>query len=146
MALWQIDFFILPQDALNNQELFKISEEHSFDDSQFWQSLKESPSNFDSVGLFLPRSKSWASCLIMFGDETSNRFEIMASNDFVESVSFRIDFTSAYDDVLRQIIEFCILNGFIILDEKLQIVPLNFEAAKRVIEDAPQVRKYNSLL
>lgn len=146
MALWQIGFFILPHDALDNQEFFNISEEHCFDDSPCWIPKKMPVSMFDPIGSFLPKSKSWADYLIMFGTENSNRLTIVQEAHLIESVSFRIDFTSAYSDVLRQIIEFCIQNRLIILDNDLRGVPLNFEAAKRVVENAPEVKKYNSLL
>jgi hypothetical protein len=82
----------------------------------------------------------------MYGSEESNRFEVLCENNNVVSVSFRIDFTTEYEIVLRQILEFCILKGLAILDESLRVVPLSFEAAKSVVDNSVQIKKYNKLL
>ena len=37
------------------------------------------------------------------------------------------------------------LKGFIVLDEQLKVVVLNTESIKEVINNAPQVKKYNTL-
>lgn len=145
MALWQVGFFVLPKESIEHIDSFKVSDEHTFDDAPYWKTKRISPSLFNSIGFFLPQSKSWAEYLTMYGDENSNRFEIVSENDIVESVSFRIDFTIDYEKVLNEIIEFCILNGLIILDEGLNLVPLNFELANSSIKHAPQVKKYNDL-
>ena len=84
--------------------------------------------------------------ITLFGSENSNRMEVISENGIVESVSFRIDFTSNYEFVLKGIIEFCILKGLIILDQNLQMVPLNYEIAKNIVENAPQVETYDYML
>lgn len=122
-----------------------VSEEFTFDDAQFWKEHKTAVEYFEDIGRLLPKTKSWASYITLYGSENSNRLEIFSENNIIESVSFRIDFTSDYEAVLQGIIEFCILKGLIILDEKLQVMPLNYEIAKSIIELAPQVRKYNEL-
>lgn len=146
MALWQVGFFILPKESIEYLDSFEVSDEHTFDDTSFWKTKKINPSFFNPIGFFLPQSKSWAKYLTIYGDENSNRFEIVSENNIVESVSFRVDFTSDYESVLNEIIEFCILNGLIILDEGLNLVPLNFELANSSIKNAPQIKKYNDLL
>jgi hypothetical protein len=145
MALWQVGFFILPKRSLELCDKFDFSGEHSFDDSPFWQLEKVSLDFFVPVNSILPQTKSWGDYLVLYGNENSNRFEVVFEKDTVESVSFRIDFTSNYEPILSQIIEFCILNNLIILDEELNVVPLNFEQARSVVENAPQVKKYNEL-
>ena len=146
MALWQVGFFVLPKDCISEISNFKISDEFTFDDAPFWKENNTSPDYFEDIGSLLPKTKSWADYLTIYGNENSNRFEVVSENNIVESVSFRIDFTSDYKLILDGIIEFCILKGLIILDEKLQIVPLNYELARSVLENAPQVKKYNNLL
>lgn len=145
MALWQIGFFVLPKESIKHIDSFKVSDEHTFDDAPYWNTKRISPSLFNPIGFFLPQSKSWAEYLTMYGDENSNRFEIVSENDIVESVSFRIDFTSDYEKILNEIIEFCILNGLIILDEDLNLVPLNNEQVQSIIRNSPQVKRYNEL-
>jgi hypothetical protein len=145
MAIWQVGFFVLPKESIEHIDSFEVSDEHTFDDAPYWKPKRINPSFFDSIGFFLPKSKSWAEYLTIYGSENSNRFEIVSENDIVESVSFRIDFTSDYEKALGEIIEFCILNGLIILDEALNLVPLNFETTNNLIKLAPQVKKYNDL-
>jgi hypothetical protein len=145
MALWQIDFFILPQDCKSQISNLKISEEFTFDDAPFWNENKTSLDYFEDIGKFLQKNKSWADYITLYGYENSNRLEVISENNIVESVAFRIDFTSDYELVLNGIIEFCILKGLIILDQNLNIVPLNFETAKSIVNNAPQVIKYNNL-
>ncbi|MEY3241807.1 MAG: hypothetical protein RIR11_3246 [Bacteroidota bacterium] len=145
MALWQVGFFILPKDYKSQISNLKISDEFTFDDAPFWHENKTSPDYFEGIDKFLQKNKSWADYITLYGHENSNRFEVISENNIVESVSFRIDFTSDYEFVLNGIIEFCILNGLIILDENLNIVPLNLETAKSIIIHAPQVLKYNNL-
>lgn len=145
MALWQVGFFVLPKRSFDSGDKFELSDEHSFDDAPFWQPEKLNPNFFDPINKILPRTKSWGDYLILYGNENSNRFEVIFENDIVESVSFRIDFTSNYQGVLSELIEFFILNGLIVLDENLNVLPLNFEAIKTVIENSPQVKKYRML-
>ncbi|MEO8236878.1 MAG: hypothetical protein ABI793_12240 [Flavobacterium sp.] len=146
MAIWQVGFFILPKESVESIDSFRISNEHTFDDAPYWKNKCTSPVFFKEIDFFLPQTKSWAEYLTMYGNENSNRFEIISENGLVESVSFRIDFTSDYKKILDKIIKFCVLNEFVILDEKLNLVPLNFELANSLIKNSPQVKKYNDLL
>ena len=115
-----------------------------FDDSVFW---KGDTINFiDQIEEILPRKKSWSKNLFLFGDEESNEFSIFYENNKVVSVSFRLDFRTNYEIVLRMIIELCIINQYIIIDEKIKLVELNFNSIKQQIEDSPQYLKYNDLL
>lgn len=146
MAIWQVGFFVLPKVCISEIRNLKISNEFTFDDAPFWSAHKTTIDYFEDIGVLLPKNKSWADYITLFGNENSNRFEIVSENNIVESVAFRIDFTSHYEGLLHGIIEFCILKGLIILDEELNIVPLNYESAKSIIENAPQIKKYNELI
>ena len=145
MALWQVGFFILPKGSLKHGGKLDKSEEHTFDDAPFWESLNIDYSFFDPIKRFLPEGKSWSKNVILYGEENSHRLEVLFENSIIISVSFRIDFTSDYEQILNEIIEFCIFNGLIILDEDLNILPLNFQSVKSIIENSPQVKKYNRL-
>lgn len=145
MALWQVGFFVIPKESLDLGIPIKLSEEDSFDDSLFWEYLNLNPSFFDSIGAILPKKKSWSRNIILYGEENSNRFEVFFESEIIVSVSFRINFTSNYEDILRQLIEFFLYNNLIILDEKINIIPLNFEGVKGIIENSPQVIKYRTV-
>lgn len=142
MALWQIDFFVIPNSDWIKNTKFESMREYGFDDAPSWKERNVTLSFFDVVYEILPKGKSWNSNIIIFGNEDSNRMDVLIENNIVESVGLRIDFTSNYEPILNQLIEFFILNGLLVLDQDLNVVPLNFESFKGVIENAPQVKKY----
>lgn len=149
MALWQYTFQILPKESFEAFfQSFKISlDDNMFDETTYWQIKPFNKSYFERIGNILQKSKSWSEEIDLYGNQESNCFEVFfdGKTDDVTSVSFRINFTSDYEMVLNSIIEFCILKGLIVLDEELQLVPLNFESIRSLIENAPQVRKYNQI-
>lgn len=145
MALWQVDFFVLPKDSLINGESFKRFSENTFDDAFFWAGRKVHSSFFEEIANFLPRTKSWGDYLLLFGQENSNRFELVVEGDIVESVSFRIDFTSNYLPILTKIIDFCFKNELIILNESLKVMELNTSHFEEFITNSDQYKKYIEL-
>ena len=147
MALWQYMFHVLPKEAVQNTstDFNFINDEEGFDDAPFWENLQIECSFFENISKILPRGKSWSEMRILYGNQESNCFEVLFENNMVVSVSFRIDFTSKYELILNELIEFFILNGLIILDENLNILPLNIEIIEGVIKNSPQFKKYDEL-
>ena len=149
MALWQYTFHILTResfDFIGDKTLFS-TEDYLFDDEPYWQYKPIDRSFFTEIELILDRGKSWSKNIDLYGIQDSNCFEVgFEQNNIVNSVSFRINFTSDYENILNQIIEFCILKKLIILDEELNVVPLDINTIKEIIKNAPQRRKYNWLL
>ena len=145
MALWQISFFIIPKQELNTGTVLLKGEEGMFDDSVYW--TEDYPKFFfDKVNDFLPQGKSWSENILMFGSESSNVFEVLIEDDKVVSLGFRIDFTANYEDVLRAMIEFCVINSLNILTTDLEILSLNFEFINSYIQQSPQVILFHNLL
>ena len=66
-------------------------------------------------------------------------------NDIVISVSFRVDYTSEYEDILRAIISFVEMHDLAILDEKMKLLDNNFVAIKSHIENSEQRIVYEKL-
>lgn len=148
MAIWQYTFHVLHKESVNTASDFCTfnRDDEGFDDSFFWKKHPLKKVFFNEINLIFNKSRSWSLRIDLYGNQESNCFEVLHDNeDNVLSVSFRIDYTSNYEPALSQIIEFCVFNGLIILDENLNIVPLNFENAKTVIEHSPQIEKYNKL-
>lgn len=150
MALWQYTFHILTKESLC---FFPIGINHSFDDYLFddepyWQYKPVNKCYFDEIGNILQKNKSWSKKINLYGDEQSNCFEVLFDGETnnVISVSFRIDYTSNYELVLREIIEFCVLKNLIILDENVQVLSLNYESIKSIIDNSPQVKRYKKLM
>lgn len=148
MALWQYTFQILTKEsyeALYKNFVFTF-EDLGFDSEPFWQYHLIDRAYFSSIESFLKKNQSWSRKIDLYGNQEGNCFEVSFNDDdYVLSVDFRIDFRYNYESVLKHIIEFCILKGLIFLDENLNYVPLNFETTKKVISNAPQVKKYNIL-
>lgn len=148
MAIWQYNFIVIPKtifDGKSGLETY-IDKEGFLDDDVCW--LKE-PINidfFNQIEQFLPRNKSWSNDIVLFGDQDSNRFEVYKNkDDIVISVSFRIDYTSEYEDILRSVINFIEMNNLAILDEKLNLLSNNYLTIKSQIENSDQQTIYRKL-
>ena len=144
MALWQYTFHALPKESVDKFSTHLISNNiDGFDDIIFWADNAMNKNIFHCINDILPKGKSWCNEIDLYGDQESNCLEVLFERDIVESVSFRIDFTSNYEFVLSQLIQFFILNGFVIVDEGINMLPLNFEVIKSVIEQSSQAKMYS---
>ncbi|MBP6238071.1 MAG: hypothetical protein KA536_18105 [Saprospiraceae bacterium] len=145
MALWQYTFQILPKKSFSvlkrDKQLF--DENNLFDDEQYWKYEPINKNYFEGVGQLLMKGKSWSKEINLFGSEKSNCLEILfdVQTGNIKSVSLRIDFTSEFELVLRGIIDFCIYKELIILDEELQMAPLNFESISYIINNSHQFKR-----
>lgn len=148
MAIWQYTFQVLPKESINtltNDSFFNSADE-GFDDELLWKQYPLKKGFFNKINSILKKTKSWSSDIDLYGNQESNCFEVLSDSEGnAISVSFRIDFTSNYEFILSHVIEFCGLNGLLILDEGLNIVPWNYEQVKNIIKNSPQVKKYNEL-
>lgn len=90
-----------------------MNEDGFFEDDICWMKNPISPLFFRDIINIMSEGKPWSKNLLVYGDLESNCFEILSINNIVQSVSFRIDFTSQDETVLSKIIEFCILKGLI---------------------------------
>lgn len=152
MALWQYTFQVLTKDSYEFlckdflQTLGDDNDDFNFD--PFWQYRLIHKSYFEEISTFLKKGKSWSNNIDLYGNQESNCFEVLfdIETNIVESVSFRIDYTHEFEDLLIHLIEFCLLKGLVVLDENLNVALLNTEVLKSIIENAPQVKKYNMLL
>ncbi|WP_169753163.1 hypothetical protein [Campylobacter mucosalis] len=144
MALWQIFFYILPDIG---DTYASFNKEVDFDDSAFWKKINIKKDFFIVFKNILALNKSWSSSIDLYGHQQSNCIEVM-SDDFgnVESVSFRIDFTSEYDKILDYIIKFCKNNSFCILDSKLNKIKLDRKEFVKYIIKTPNAKKYKELI
>lgn len=149
MAIWQYNFTLIPKEALKKgtSHLEKHLDEEGFlDDESCWLIEPLKVNFFNKIEILLPRNKSWSDDIILFGNQDSNRFEVYKNiNDNVISVSFRIDYTSEYEEILRGIINFVQLNNLIILDEKMKLLDNNFISIKHHIENSEQRFVYDKL-
>lgn len=149
MALWQYTFQILPQKSFRalKGELNLFDQNNLFDDEPYWKYESINKNYFEGVKQFLMKGKSWSQEINLYGSEKSNCLEIFFDQQTsnIKSVSLRIDFTSEFELVLRGIIDFCIYKELIILNEELQITPLNYESIISIINNSSQFKRYNEL-
>lgn len=143
MALWQISFLIIPKNYTEDK-IRATQIEDGFND-EFWQGAGITESIFSSINSVLPKTNSWSNSMILYGDEASNCLNILMKNNYVASVSFRIDFRTNYENIVRNIIELCITNGFSIMNDSHSIISLNFESLNSIIQESPQISIYNKL-
>lgn len=149
MSIQQYTFQVLLKESVESlsEEFIFLRGKDGFDDEPFWKFKPINKSFFLNIKNILKICTSWSNEIDLYGNQDSNCFEVWydGESNNVISASFRIDFISDYESILSRIIEFCILNGLIILDEDLNRVPLNFESVKNIIDNAPQVKRYNEL-
>jgi hypothetical protein len=146
MALWQYSFHLITKESFKilTKNSLPTFDELGFDDELYWHVELIDKFFFEEIDTILNKNVSWSTEIDLYGHQKSNCFEVFfdGNTNIVKSVSFRIDFSNDYEMVLKGIIEFCIQKGLIILDEKLQLVTLNYEVARSIIENSPQMNKY----
>jgi hypothetical protein len=137
MSLNQIGFFVLPKHSLNktsNNNNFELDEDGYFDDELFWNKHQMHYSLFNEIADILPLNTSWSKNIVLFGDQNSNRLEVLFDkNGIILSVSFRLDFTSNYEILLIKLLNFFKSNDLIVIDEKLNVTELKYSIFEEII-------------
>lgn len=147
MAIWQYSFLVIPKIVIDNGGVKPYIDEDGFlDDEACWLIKPLNVDFFNSFENILPRSDSWSTEIMLFGNQESNRFEIYKNeNNEVTSVSFRLDHTTEYEEILRSIIHFIAMNGLVILDEKLELIDNNYITIKSLVEQSDQQATFEKL-
>lgn len=149
MALWQYTFHVLTKESFDffNSEFMLSELDFIFDDEKYWRFKPVNRSIFEKVELILGKGMSWSNEMDLYGYMESNCFEVVFDlrSNLVKSASFRIDFSSYFEKILFEIIEFCISNDLIILSESLDFIELKLEIVMRTIRNSTQMKKYNDL-
>ena len=149
MAIWQYNFTVVPKSTFARGDVSLkdyLDEDGFLDDESYWLIEPIKTDFFDEIGQILRKKTSWSTDIILFGNQESNRFEVYKNeNDIVISVSFRVDYTSEYEDILRAIISFVEMHDLAILDEKMKLLDNNFVAIKSHIENSEQCIVYEKL-
>jgi hypothetical protein len=137
MSLNQIGFFVLPKDCLDETSKnnnFELDENGYFDDELIWNKHKIHYSLFNEITEILPLNISWSKNIVLFGDENSNRLEVLFDkNEIILSVSFRLDFASNYEIILIKLLNFFKSNDLIVIDEKLNLTELKYSIFEEII-------------
>jgi|GEM_PF-275115 len=148
MAIWQCKFFILPKsDTYDLQYDPQYSDIKLFEDDKYWKKAKIKKEVFSEISRLLKPEKSWSNEIDLYGSENGNRLQVLFdANNIIESVTFRIDFRSEYEAVLRGIISLCEKNGFCIIDGNLKNLKLSFNAIKEAINKSKNKEFFTELV
>jgi len=147
MALWQYSFFVLPKNTVLEiaPDLLFEKKDGLFDDAPYWKLGKIKRDVFNPISKILPVANSWNKDLIIFGDNESNCFEVLVDGEYVESVSFRIDFRTGYERIIEELLFFFMSAEMLVLGEDLNVLQLNGYEFKMKIENSPQYKKYKNI-
>lgn len=146
MALWQITFIMLPKEAWKMNPPPQGTHISEFDETGYWARWDHGLDSFFIVERLLPKRKSWAAYIELYGHQDSNLMEVTMENGGIESVSFRIDYTTDYEPIVRCLIEFALMNSLVILDVWLEEMPFLFESFRSYIEDTDQYKLYHKMI
>lgn len=146
MAIWQYNFTLIPRASVSDKSLnAHFDKDGLFEDDIYWDLVSVNIDFFCDIDAIISKGKSWSNNIILFGNEEANCFEVFKDDQKVKSVSFRVDFTSNYEDFLRGVIEFALLRNLLIVDEGYNILEPNFLSINNLIESSPQFLKYKQL-
>lgn len=144
MAIWQYSFHIVPKEAFKKINPHTLNGMDLFDSAKFW-GKDYNEVDLHKIDEILKKEKSWSSDIIMYGTENSNVFYIIKEESLICDINFRVDFRKNFEPFLKAIIDFCMLNGLVILDENLQEIPLNETSIKATVESSNQFLNYKFL-
>lgn len=146
MALWQSTYFVVPKSG--NYTLFEginlesFMEEGFFDDELLWSNIDFDPNNFEILKDVLKKGESWSKNITLFGREDDNCFEVLTAGNIIKSVSFRINFTSDYKEILQGITDFCTKYNLMVVDENLNVFEPDFFKIVENIKNSKTYKKY----
>ncbi|ACU03271.1 hypothetical protein [Pedobacter heparinus] len=144
MAIWQYTIEIIPRGALSDLGTSGFITLDDYNNFDFWGNFDLGIEFFDSLTAGLERSRSWSDEIILYGDSESTCIRFFLEESKISGIDVRIDFRYNYSEILNSVIEFCHLNGFVILDN-LEILGLNSTFIVHHIEKSEQFITYKRL-
>ena len=89
MAVWQVDFYVVPQKALSSNR--GPLTPGALEDGTWWAGASFPDDYARFIGAFLPPGRSWDPELETWGAEDGNRIDVWTTNGEVRSVMVRVD-------------------------------------------------------
>ena len=150
MALHQCTYFIVPKTG--NYNLFSglnldtFKDDDFFEDHYFWNKIELDISKiFEYLEEKLEEGKSWSDELKIYGDIDHNCIKVFIEHNKILSISLRVDFIVDYSLFLYNVIDFCKIFNFLIVDSDLNILYLDFYEIKKNIECSKNFSNYRNL-
>ncbi len=132
MSIYQSQYFIVPRKG--NYSLFEglnlnsFLEDGLFEDDLFWNGTSM---DFQKISAHLQQNldqdKSWSENLKIYGNNELNHINLFFKEDTIQSMSFRVNFTTDYSTFLNTVIELCKLNDLLIVDNDLNVLSLDYQ-------------------
>ena len=144
MAIWQYTIELIPKRALPDLGASGFITLENYDNVNYWKDFDLQIEFFDSLTSSLKRSKSWCDEIVLFGDKDSTCIQIFIDLDKISGINVRLDIRTNYSNILNNLIEFCQMKEFVILDN-LKILVLNEIAITQHIQNSDQLDSYNRL-
>ena len=125
MALWQYDFYLIPEHLRKQKEI----DSHNIDDFDISINIKEN--TLKSIENVLHPSNSWSTSIRQYGDIDGTCIELYIKDSNIKSIQVRLDLTSLTGTQLDVLIQFAKDNNLnLLLEDSL------FDANREDIENA----------
>ncbi|KAA2216560.1 hypothetical protein [Maribacter flavus] len=133
MSVYQNEYFIVPKKGehllFEGLNLKSFLEDDFFEEDLFWigqniELVRLKPYLLENFG----EDESWSDSLKIYGENEGNCIKIITEENAIVSITFRINFTTDYGKFITEILEFCKENGFMIVDNELYVLPLDYQA------------------
>lgn len=113
MALWQVEFMMVPKDKIYDNK--SIS---SIDSSNLWSGYEVNKDSIYELEKVLKRTKSWSDSIVQLGKISENVVEILYEGDMVEEVTCKLDLRNLNTNILDVILRFICINNLAIIANK----------------------------
>lgn len=115
MALWQLEFSVIPKE--------KIIEDTNIEEiniSNLWNGYKIKESSINKVEEVLKRNKSWSEDIVQLGDVSETVIEIVYENEIIDEITCRVDLRNITKEIVEIILNFIDINNLaIIVNDKI---------------------------
>jgi len=122
-----------------------MEEEGFLEDDLFWKNLNYEYKEYEEYFINnFEIGDSWSRKIKIFGDNDINCIKVFIENGFIASISCRVNFKTDYSRFLNEVIKFCELNDFLVVDNELNTLSLDFEAINENIMNSKAHKKFRN--
>ncbi|WP_300383058.1 hypothetical protein [Clostridium sp.] len=110
MALWQVEFMIIPKEKIiGNTNVQEINI------ADLWNGYKIKENTINQVEKVLKRNKSWSEDIVQLGDTSETVIEIVYDNDMIEEITCRLDLRNITKKIVETILNFIEINNLAVI-------------------------------
>ncbi|MBU3131868.1 hypothetical protein KPL40_05330 [Clostridium gasigenes] len=139
MALWQVEFMIIPKDRLSYEN--NIGE---IDIPSLWIGYQIKENSINEVEKVLKRSKSWSEDIVQLGDVSETVIELFYDGDMIEEITCRLDLRNINIKTVDIILSFINTNNLAIIVDKKIYTDINRQLVVDLIKESDAYRFLNN--